>query len=220
MTAPGHGTIQIVQLYLMPFMYLTVMVLGLPLNLFSLWIFSRRLAQGNRSSLFLHKLAMADISWLLALPFIIKFHLSGMEWSLGQLLCRLVRMLYHTYFYRYLAIIHPLRSTALLTHQRAITLCVTLWVVAIILSIPVALLNSTLKCQTGNKTVCTMYILPTWCFVWKCVLAVLPPVPFSCFVGRTFRRDMWVTITKLLKKQRVEPQTGRNLQTSETGWTG
>ncbi|XP_062855181.1 proteinase-activated receptor 1-like [Trichomycterus rosablanca] len=323
MTAPGQGAMQIVQLYLMPFVYMAVIVLGVPLNVFSLWVFSRRLAQRNRSSLFLHNLAMADISWLLALPFIINFHLSGMEWSLGQLFCWLLRMFYHTYFYlsiffvtcvsvdRYLAIVHPLRSTTLLTRQRAITLCIILWVVAIAMSIPVAKLNTTLKCQGGNKTVCTMYVLIftsvqqglpyslfctcigylfpltvlSYCYIrsvcylrsrvdprlrglacefnaamvmfglfylpyhvsrnlalampvlapenptaWEtadlmfclevcvCSLTSCTNPLFSCFVGRTFRRDMWATFKMLWKKHRVEP-AGRKLERSEMGTT-
>ncbi|XP_053347210.1 succinate receptor 1-like [Clarias gariepinus] len=169
-TAPGQGAMRVVQLFLMPGIFLAVLVLGVPLNIVSLCVLSRRVARSNRSTMFLHNLAMADISWLMALPFLIQFHLSGMDWSLGLLFCKLIRMLYHSYFYlsiffvtcvsvdRYLAIVHPIHSPVLLTRKRAIMLCVIIWVVSILMSIPVAQMTYSSNCQSNNKTVCSMYI--------------------------------------------------------------
>lgn len=310
LTVPGQGTMRIVQRFLMPGIFLAVLVLGVPLNIVSLWVLSRRLARSNRSSLFLHNLALADISWLMALPVLVQFHLSGMEWSLGVHFCKLIRMLYHNYFYlsiffvtcvsvdRYLAIVHPVHSPVLLTRQRAIMLCVIAWVFAILMSIPVAQLTYISNCQSDNKTVCSMYIfmgtvtqslpfslcctcvgflLPfivlSYCYICSvcqlrrrfdprlrglaCELGAamvlfglfylpyhitrnmaiaMPSLEpdnlsafeaadlvfslemcvcsftsctnplFSCFVGRTLRRELWSTLTKLWKKHRVEPE--------------
>lgn len=170
MTTPGEGLMRIVQLSLMPGFFLGVLILGLPLNLFSLWVFFRRLSQSNRSILFLHNLALADTMWLLALPFLIQYHLAGMEWSLGQPFCKAIRLLYHNYFYlsiffvtclsidRYLAIVHPLRSPVLLTHRRAVVLCITVWFFAIALSLPMVQLTYTSHCQQNYRTVCIIYI--------------------------------------------------------------
>lgn len=320
LTAPGQGAMQIAQLFLMPAIFLVVLVLGVPLNIISLWVLSRRLAWSNRSTLFLHNLALADISWLMALPFLIQFHVSGLEWSLGLIFCKLVRMLYHSYFYlsiffvtcvsvdRYLAIVHPVYSPVILTRQRAIMLCVTVWVFAIMMSIPVAQMTYLSNCQSDNKTVCSMYIfmdivkqslpyslccscvgflLPfivlSYCYIrsvcqlrrrvdprlrglaWElgaamvlfglsylpyhisrnmaiAMPALAPDNPsawevadfvfclemcvcsftsctnplFSCFVGRTLRRELWSTLTKLWKKHRVEPEHGEEKKTEES----
>lgn len=319
-TAPGQGAMRIVQLFLMPGIFLVVLVLGVPLNIISLLVLSRRLARSNRSTLFLHNLALADISWLMVLPFLIQFHLSGMEWSLGGLFCKLIRMFYHNYFYlsiffvtcvsvdRYLAIVHPVYSPVLLTHQRAIMLCITAWVFAILMSIPVAQLTFISNCQRDNKTVCSMYIfmgtvkrslpyslccscvgflLPftvlSYCYIrivcqlrrrvdprlrglacelgavmvlfglfylpyhvsrnmaiampslapdnpsaWEiadlvfslemcvCGLTSCTNPLFSCFVGRTLRRELWSTLTKLWKKHRVEPEHKEERTTEES----
>ncbi|XP_072526674.1 P2Y purinoceptor 1-like [Salminus brasiliensis] len=170
MTAPGLGVMHMVQLFLMPGFFLGVLILGLPLNVFSLWVFSRRLSRSNRSILFLHNLALADTFWLLALPFLIHYHLAGMEWSMGLPFCKVIRLLYHNYFYlsiffvtclsvdRYLAIVHPLRSPVLLTRQRAIILCVSVWLLAVVLSLPVAQLTYTYHCERDNRTVCVIYV--------------------------------------------------------------
>ncbi|KAI5626981.1 P2Y purinoceptor 1 [Silurus asotus] len=311
---------RIVQLFLMPCVFVAVLVLGVPLNILSLWVLSRRLARNNRSSLFLHNLALADVSWLMALPFLIQFHFSGMEWSLGLLFCKLIRMLYHSYFYlsiffvtcvsvdRYLAIVHPVHSPVLLTRQRAIMLCITVWVFAIVMSIPVAQLTHLSDCQNDNKTVCSLYIfngtvkhsltysicctcagflLPfivlSYCYICSvcqlrrrvdprlrglaCELgaamvlfglfylpyhvsrnvaiampSLTPDDPwawemadlvfsiemcvcsftsctnplFSCFVGRTLRREISSTLSKLRKKHRVEPGHEENSKTEES----
>lgn len=318
-TAPGQGAMRIVQLFLMPGIFLAVWVLGVPLNIISLWVLSRRLASSNRSTLFLHNLALADISWLMALPFLIQFHLSGMEWSLGVHFCKLIRILYHNYFYlsiffvtcvsvdRYLAIVHPVNSPVLLTRQRAIMLCISAWVFAILMSIPVAQLTYISNCPRDNKTVCSMYIfmgsvkqslpyslccscvgflLPlivlSYCYIRSvcqlrrrvdprlrglaCELgaamalfglfylpyhvsrnvaiampSLAPDNPsswevadlvfslemcvcsftsctnplFSCFVGKTLRRELWSNLTKLWKKHRVEPEHKEERKTEE-----
>lgn len=160
-----------VQLYLQPAMFLGVLILGLPLNLISLWIFSHRLRRWTRSSVLLFNLALADTSWLLALPFLVYFHLNDLRWNLGPSVCKALRLLYHNYFYlsiffvtcvsvdRYLAIVHPLRSLVLLGRRQTYLLCVAVWAVSMVLSLPVAYLTWTQQCPQGNRTICTLYML-------------------------------------------------------------
>ena len=161
----------VVQLYLMPAVFLVVLVLGLPLNIFSLWIFSHRLGRWTRSSVLLFNLALADTFWLLALPFLIYYHLDHVHWGLGQPLCKAMRLFYHNYFYlsiyfvacisvdRYLAIVHPLRSLLLLGRRQTYLLCVTMWVVNVAISLPVVDMTTTQLCPGDNRTICTLYLL-------------------------------------------------------------
>ncbi|XP_053175824.1 P2Y purinoceptor 3-like [Scomber japonicus] len=161
----------VVQLYVMPSVFVAVLMLGLPLNLLSLWIFFHRLRRWTRSTVFLFNLTLVDTSWLLALPLLIHYHLDQLYWSLGLPLCRTVRMLYHNYFYlsiffvscisvdRYLAIVHPLRSLVLLGRRQTCMLCVLVWVVALVFSIPVATMTLIQTCPESNRTVCTLYML-------------------------------------------------------------
>ncbi|XP_040894161.1 P2Y purinoceptor 3-like [Toxotes jaculatrix] len=161
----------VIQLYVMPSFFLAVLILGLPLNLLSLWVFFHRLRRWTRSTVFLFNLTLADTSWLLALPFLIHYHLDQLYWKLGLPLCSAVRMLYHNYFYlsiffvacisvdRYLAIVHPLRSLVLLGRRKTCLLCVAVWVASLVLSIPVASMSLIQTCPGSNRTVCTLYIL-------------------------------------------------------------
>ncbi|XP_070763116.1 succinate receptor 1-like [Enoplosus armatus] len=166
-----HQGLPVVQLYVMPSFFLTVLILGLPLNLLSLWVFFHRLRRWTRSTVFLFNLTLADTSWLLALPYLINYHLERLYWRLGLPLCAAVRMLYHNYFYlsiffvtcisvdRYLAIVHPLRSLVLLGRRQTCLLCVAVWVATLVLSIPVASMSLIQTCPGSNRTVCSLYIL-------------------------------------------------------------
>ncbi|XP_028286236.1 P2Y purinoceptor 6-like [Parambassis ranga] len=161
----------VVQLYVLPSFFLVVLLLGLPLNLLSLWVFSHQLKRWTRSTVFLFNLTLADTSWLLALPLLVHYHLDGVYWRLGLTLCKTVRMLYHNYFYlsiffvtcisvdRYLAIVHPLRSLALLSRRQTCLLCVAVWMATLVLSIPVAPMTLIQTCPGSNRTICTLYVL-------------------------------------------------------------
>lgn len=161
----------VVQLYVMPSFFLAVLILGLPLNLLSLWVFLHRLRRWTRGTVFLFNLTLADTSWLLALPYLINYHLDRLYWKLGLPLCTCVRMFYHNYFYlsiffvtcisldRYLAIVHPLRSMVLLGRRQTGLLCVLVWAAALLLSVPVATMSVIQTCPGSNRTVCTLYIL-------------------------------------------------------------
>ncbi|KAK5867260.1 hypothetical protein PBY51_011769 [Eleginops maclovinus] len=160
----------LVQLYVMPSFFLAVMILGLPLNLLSLWVFCRRMQRWTRSTVFLFNLTLADTSWLLALPYLINYHLDQLYWRLGLPFCMIVRSFYHNYFYlsiffvtcisvdRYLAIVHPLRSLVLLGRRQTRLLCVVIWAAALLLSIPVATMSKIETCPGSNRTVCPLYI--------------------------------------------------------------
>ncbi|XP_033997389.1 P2Y purinoceptor 4-like [Trematomus bernacchii] len=166
---PTRG-LPLIQLYVMPTFFLTVLILGLPLNLLSLWVFCRRLGRWTRSTVFLFNLTLADTSWLLALPYLIHYHLDKLYWKLGRSFCMTVRLFYHNYFYlsiffvtcisvdRYLAIVHPLRSLVLLGRRQTHLLCVVMWAAALLLSVPVATMTEIQTCPGSNRTVCPIYI--------------------------------------------------------------
>ncbi|XP_030646378.1 P2Y purinoceptor 6-like [Chanos chanos] len=173
--APGDELMRLAQVRVLPGFFLAVFILGLPLNLLSLWIPCRHLGRRNRSAIFLLNLAIADTCWLLALPSLIQYHLSGLNWSLGLILCRTVRFLYHCYFYvsiafvtcvsfdRYLVIVHPLHSATLLTHRHSSLLCLVIWLFSLVQSLPSFFLSVTQHCHQNNRTLCAIYVfLPEW----------------------------------------------------------
>ncbi|KAM6960636.1 P2Y purinoceptor 4-like [Aplochiton taeniatus] len=168
---PGEQSMLAVQLYLMPGVFLGVLIMGLPLNLLSLWVFSHRLKRWTRSTVLLFNLTLADTSWVLALPFLIQYHLAQVTWSLGQPLCQAIRIFYHNYFYlsiyfvtcisldRYLAIVHPLRSMVLLGRRQTYLLCVAVWLATMAMSVPVVTMSETQQCPGDNRTICPLYMM-------------------------------------------------------------
>ncbi|KAA0724051.1 Succinate receptor 1 G-protein coupled receptor 91 [Triplophysa tibetana] len=160
----GDEVMRFVLICLMPGFFVAVLTVGLPLNSLSCWLYFRRPRPWTRSTLFLHNLALADMSWLLALPFLIQYHVAGMRWSLGSTFCWVVRLLYHNYFYhsiffvtclsfdRYLAIVHPHRSSVLLSRQRALVVSLAVWAIIALMSYPVAYMSTTVPCLQHNWT--------------------------------------------------------------------
>ncbi|XP_055505148.1 P2Y purinoceptor 1-like, partial [Leucoraja erinacea] len=157
------------QVYLIPVAFLLVLVIGLSLNCLVLWLTFHHTRHWNRSTLFLCNLTLADTTWILTLPFLIHYHFVGLQWIFGSLVCRAVRCLYHACFYssiyfvtcisldRYLAIVHPARSLLLLNKRHSLYICSAIWVLAIAVSIPTALMTFAIPCSS-NHTVCTLYI--------------------------------------------------------------
>ncbi|AWP08321.1 putative succinate receptor 1-like [Scophthalmus maximus] len=203
-----HRGFTVVQLSVMPSFFLAVLLLGLPLNLLSLWVFFHRLRRWTRSTVFLFNLTLADTSWLLALPLLVHYHLGRLHWRMGLPLCTAVRMLYHNYFYlsiffvtcvsvdRYLAIVHPLRSLVLLGRRKTCLLCVAVWAAALALSIPVARMTLIQTCPESNRTVCTLYILlsdtrESLPYSLVCsLLGFLFPLLFICYCGLRSVREL------------------------------
>ncbi|XP_075993101.1 succinate receptor 1-like [Genypterus blacodes] len=204
----NRDPLAVAQLYLIPSFFLVVLILGLPLNLLSLWIFFHRMRRWSRSTVLLFNLTLADTSWLLALPVLIQYHLGRLYWTLGLPMCAAVRMLYHNYFYlsiyfvtlisadRYLAIVHPLRSLVLLGRRPTCLLCVAAWLVTLLLSVPVATMTRVQTCPGSNRTVCTLYTLLndtglSLPYTLVCsVTGFLLPLLFICYCGLRSVREL------------------------------
>ncbi|XP_067849693.1 P2Y purinoceptor 1-like [Heptranchias perlo] len=158
-----------IQIYLIPAAFLLVLVIGLTLNCLALCVMIRQTKPWNRSTLFLCNLTVADISWMLTLPFLIHYHFARLQWAFGDVVCKVVRCMYHVCFYssiyfvtcisldRYLAVVHPLQSFFLLSRRQSMYVCVGIWVLTSVVSIPSAFMTFTVSCSS-NQSVCTLYI--------------------------------------------------------------
>uniref|UniRef100_A0A7D9NLH7 G-protein coupled receptors family 1 profile domain-containing protein n=1 Tax=Xenopus tropicalis TaxID=8364 RepID=A0A7D9NLH7_XENTR len=159
----------VIQSKVFPATFLFVVLVGLSLNLSVVWILFSRIKRWTRSTVFLCNLALADITWILCLPCLIYYHFNGLHWSFGNALCKVTRTLYHSCFYcsiyfvscmsidRYLAIVHPLKSLRMLRKSQALALCLTIWAITFISSVPVTFIAGTELCE-NNKTICSLYV--------------------------------------------------------------
>ncbi|XP_039605393.1 succinate receptor 1-like [Polypterus senegalus] len=158
-----------IQTSFIPGVFVFVLVIGLFLNLLSLWVFFTCIKSWTRSTFFLCNLALADVTWLLNLPFLIQYHLGQLFWPFGEWLCKINRTLYHTCFYcsiyfitcvsvdRYLAIAHPINSFSLLTKRQSVMVCLAVWTINFVFSVPIAQMAVIQTCP-DNKTICSLYV--------------------------------------------------------------
>lgn len=150
--------------------------MGLLLNFPIIWILAFRLKRWNRSTVFLCNLVVADILWILTLPFLIHYHINQLYWIFGSNTCKIIRTAYHMCYYcsigfvtclsmdRYLAIVHPLKSLWILNKKHSLWICSCIWIVAGLASLPVTYVASTQICP-NNKTICSLYVFSNLTYV-------------------------------------------------------
>ncbi|XP_070600800.1 P2Y purinoceptor 1-like [Erythrolamprus reginae] len=109
--------------WFLPAFYLTLSVLGLLGNMLGLWTLCRSSWKNswNAFNVLLCNLAIADLFYVITLPFFVSYYLLGHEWHFGQSWCKLTRLLFHVNLYasigfltcisvhRYLHIVHPMK---------------------------------------------------------------------------------------------------------------
>lgn len=118
------------------------------------------------SNIFVLNLAISDLTFLLTLPIWAIYTAKGYQWPFGSFLCKAIAgmaffNLYTSIFLltalsidRYFAIVHPVQSRQRRTVVYGRVTCVLVWVVALFLSLPIALIRRTHFIQHSNVTVC------------------------------------------------------------------
>uniref|UniRef100_A0A8C5ME17 G-protein coupled receptors family 1 profile domain-containing protein n=1 Tax=Leptobrachium leishanense TaxID=445787 RepID=A0A8C5ME17_9ANUR len=128
--------------------YIIVFVIGLFGNGFGLWNLAVNWKKWTSLNVFVLNLGIADLMYVITLPFFVSYYLNKGEWIFGYGFCRLARCLFHVNMYasinfltcisiqRYLGIVHPMRMMGRfqnLRHSCYISALVWIWVVIQIL---------------------------------------------------------------------------------------
>ncbi|XP_051554101.1 type-1 angiotensin II receptor-like [Myxocyprinus asiaticus] len=119
------------------------------------------------ANIFVLNLAVSDLTFLLTLPIWAIYTATGYQWPFGgSFLCKAIASmallnLYTSIFLltalsidRYLAIVHPVQSRQCRTLDYARVTCVAIWVGALFLSLPTAVVRRTHLIKNINVTVC------------------------------------------------------------------
>uniref|UniRef100_A0A8C0CF56 G-protein coupled receptors family 1 profile domain-containing protein n=1 Tax=Balaenoptera musculus TaxID=9771 RepID=A0A8C0CF56_BALMU len=126
------------QIYL-PLTYSIIFMLGLPLNGTVLWLSWHQTKRWSCATINLVNLMVADLLYVLTLPFLIITYSLGDRWPFGELLCKLVHFLFYTNLYssillltcisvhRFLRVCHPLRSLPYQTRRHALLGTAATW---------------------------------------------------------------------------------------------
>ncbi|XP_029973336.1 psychosine receptor-like [Salarias fasciatus] len=127
------------------FFYLTIIVIAIPSNTFSLYVSWQHIRQKNELGVFLFNLALCDMIFTLGLTLWVDFLWRGV-WTHGSRLCVICVCFVHTNFYtseallcciavnRYLAVVHPLKYVKFRKMGTAVAVSVAIWVLVLCFS--------------------------------------------------------------------------------------
>ncbi|KAG8512458.1 P2Y purinoceptor 2 [Galemys pyrenaicus] len=166
-TSEGHRHCRFSEDYkrvYLPLTYSVIFVLGLPLNATVLWLSWRGTKRWSCATIYLVNLMVADLLYVLTLPFLIVAYSLGDSWPFGELLCRLVRFLFYTNLYsgillltcisvhRFLGVCHPLRSLPFRTRRHALRGTAATWALVALQLLPTLVFSHT--DHINDHTVC------------------------------------------------------------------
>ncbi|XP_006027144.2 proteinase-activated receptor 3 [Alligator sinensis] len=132
---------------LIPAVYLTVVLLGIPSNTITLWMLFFRI-RSVCTAIFYTNLAISDLLFCIMLPFKIAYHFNGNNWIFGEVMCRTMTAIFYGNMYcsilllscisisRYVAIIHPFTYRSLPKRTYAILVCCTVWAIVFLYMLP------------------------------------------------------------------------------------
>uniref|UniRef100_A0A8C8DRL3 Si:dkey-78k11.9 n=1 Tax=Oryzias sinensis TaxID=183150 RepID=A0A8C8DRL3_9TELE len=131
----------------LPPVYICVFLVGLLANIWALECLLHNWKKLGCVNVFVLNLGLADILYLLTLPFLMVYYIKGC-WMFGQIHCKITRFFFSVNLYcsiafltcisvyRYLAIVHPMRVHGRMTVTRSVVISALVWILAIFQSLP------------------------------------------------------------------------------------
>lgn len=150
--------------YYLPVAYTVIFVVGLVGNLTSLGIYLTKLQPLNSSSIIMVNLALTDLLYVLSMPFLVNYYSNGDIWTLGDVMCRLVRFGFYVNLYgsilsltclavfRYVVVTKPLLAARVQQRVWGVIACSVIWIIAIAEITPMLTMISLV--EQDNKTYC------------------------------------------------------------------
>ncbi|KFO85744.1 Psychosine receptor, partial [Buceros rhinoceros silvestris] len=163
--------------YLFPFVYSTVMMIGIPINCISLCASCIQVRRKNELAVYIFSLSLADLLYSLILPLWIDYAWNGDNWRHSALLCQISAFLMYMNFYtstaflacisvdRYLALVHPLKLQHLRTRRFSLIVTLAVWLLESIFNSAILMNKEVFSdpCNVTNHTLCyDNYPLESW----------------------------------------------------------
>ncbi|XP_026212338.1 ovarian cancer G-protein coupled receptor 1 [Anabas testudineus] len=151
--------------YLFSSVYILVLLVGVPSNLYSLYHAALQLKQKNELGVYLMNLTVSDLLYLASLPLWLQYIFQGDDWQHKEWLCQVCGFLLYENIYitigflccisldRYLAVVHPLRFTSLRSMNAAWIASATIWMKEIAVGV-VFFRHKELSKDRKNQSVC------------------------------------------------------------------
>ncbi|XP_074531076.1 P2Y purinoceptor 1-like [Halichoeres trimaculatus] len=132
----------------LPPVFVTVFVVGVLSNVWGLRSVRRSWRNIGNINIFMLNLGLADLLYLSTLPFLVEYYNRKSEWRFGQTFCKVTRFCFNLNLYgsigfltcisvyRYLGIVHPLRSMGKIRTRHSVGLSVLVWVLVLVQILP------------------------------------------------------------------------------------
>lgn len=159
---------------LLPVTYSVVLVVGLLLNLTTMYAILFRIKHWSPNTIYMINLTVCDTLYILTLPFLIYYHAYKKNWPFTEAFCKLIRFLFYANLYgsilfltcisvhRFLVVCYPVQSMVWVNSRRARYVSVLVWVVVLIFLAPVLYFSKIKKdiCSDTTTEDLFVYFLP------------------------------------------------------------
>ncbi|XP_023250504.1 ovarian cancer G-protein coupled receptor 1-like [Seriola lalandi dorsalis] len=151
--------------YVFSCVYILVLLIGVPSNLYSLYHAAVQLKQKNELGVYLMNLTVSDLLYLASLPMWLQYIFQDDDWQHREWLCKLCGFLLYENIYisigflccisldRYLAVVHPLRFSSLRSMNAAWIVSAIIWLKEIAVGV-VFFRHKELSRDRKNQSVC------------------------------------------------------------------
>ncbi|XP_053561455.1 2-oxoglutarate receptor 1 [Bombina bombina] len=147
----------LIKVYFLPAMYSIIFIIGFPGNIIAISIYIVKMRPWRTSIIILFNLAITDLLHLSSLPFLVFNYANQEHWTLGDFMCKLIRIVFHFNLYgsilfltcfsifRYFVIVHPMKFHSIHKRRWAVIACAAVWVIAIIEILPMVFLMTEIQ---------------------------------------------------------------------------
>lgn len=149
----------------LPAVYISVFIIGLVAKCLGLKLLFANWKKFGNIYVFVLNLGVADILYLMTLPFLVAYYSADSHWNFGQVFCKMIRFCFNLNLYgsigfltcisvyRYLSIVHPLRVMGRITGGHSVVITAGVWVSVCIQSLPDVYFDKTVpNSSSGTKT--------------------------------------------------------------------
>ncbi|XP_040913156.1 P2Y purinoceptor 1-like isoform X1 [Toxotes jaculatrix] len=146
----------------LPPVFILVFIIGLVANGWGLKTLLQKWKKLKMINVFVLNLGLADMLYLLTLPFLVDYYIRDRQWIFGDAFCKITRFCFNLNLYgsigfltcisvfRYLAVVHPIRVMGRLTVTHSVTISVMVWLLVGVQCLPDMFYTKTSENKSGT----------------------------------------------------------------------
>ncbi|RVE71005.1 hypothetical protein OJAV_G00070370 [Oryzias javanicus] len=214
-----HKSYDVIENKWLPALYTITFIIGFVGNVWGLKLLLQKWQKLGNINVFVLNLGLANILYLLTLPFLMVYYFIGRKWIFGNFFCKVTRFSFNLNLYssigfltcisvyRYLAIVHTMRMQGRLTGTRSAAISVLVWVLVTVQSTPDIFFPKTIdgqpKCFHSTSFEMTEKYLK-YSLVWTITGFCIPLlITLGCYGHVTLVLCRRNTIEKTLRQKSV-----------------